>query len=61
MSPAKAIDEALVIIGKARMGRIPCNEALDRLWEILVNLDFELKIANTVDGEALELKSQLMN
>ncbi|ADN49538.1 hypothetical protein [Vulcanisaeta distributa] len=57
MSPAKAIDEALVIIGKARMGRISCNEALDRLWEILVNLDFELKIANTVDGEVLELKS----
>ncbi|GAB6946025.1 hypothetical protein JCM16161A_01550 [Vulcanisaeta sp. JCM 16161] len=60
MNPTKAIDEALIIIGKARMGKIPCNEALDRLWEILVNLDFELKTANINSDEAA-LKPQLMN
>ncbi|WP_054857842.1 hypothetical protein [Vulcanisaeta sp. JCM 16159] len=61
MSPTKAIDEALVIIGRARMGKIPYDEALDRLWEILINLYFELKITNVINDEALELKSQLMN
>ncbi|WP_054854004.1 hypothetical protein [Vulcanisaeta distributa] len=61
MNPTKAIDEALVIIGRARMGKIPCDKALDWLWEILINLDFELKITNTINDKALELKSQLMN
>ena len=59
-SMTKRIDEALIIIGRARMGKIPCSEALDRLWEILVNLDFELKIANRNNVE-VGLKPQLMN
>ncbi|MGC8542731.1 MAG: hypothetical protein ACP5NQ_02220 [Vulcanisaeta sp.] len=46
MSPSRTIDNALIIIGKARMGKIPCDKALDKLWEILVNLDYELKITN---------------
>ncbi|ADY01195.1 hypothetical protein VMUT_0987 [Vulcanisaeta moutnovskia 768-28] len=53
MNTSKTIDEALVIIGRARMGKIPCNEALDRLWEVLVNLDFELKTRNPIRHCAL--------
>ena len=60
MNTSKTIDEALIIIGKARMGKVSCSEALDRLWEILVNLDFELKIAGLSMSEA-ELKPQLVN
>ena len=37
------INEALVIIGRARMNRINCHEALDVLWELLMNMDFELR------------------
>ena len=59
-SATKQIDEALIIIGRARMGKVPCNEALDRLWEILVNLDFELKMTGMGSVE-VRLKPQLMN
>ena len=59
-SATKQIDEALMIIGRARMGKVPCSEALDRLWEILVNLDFELKMAGMGSVE-VGLKPQLMN
>ncbi len=43
MNSLDVIDEALVIIGRARMNRINCHEALDALWELLVNMDFDLK------------------
>ena len=59
-SATKQIDEALTIIGRARMGKVSCNEALDRLWEILVNLDFELKMTGMGSVE-VGLKPQLMN
>ena len=60
MSIMKLIDEALIIIGRARMGKIPCSEALDGLWEILVNLDFELKMTG-MNNARVGLKPQLVN
>ncbi len=53
MSPEKIVDRALILIGKARIGKINCEKALDELWEILVNLDFELKTRNPIKRCAL--------
>ncbi len=58
MLVARLIDEALTVIGKARMGKIPCNDALDILWELLVNASFELGMAGVDDGARL---TPLMN
>ncbi|GAB6945808.1 hypothetical protein [Vulcanisaeta sp. JCM 14467] len=52
MSTARLIDEALMIIGRARMGEVPCNEALDWLWEIMAILKFELEVMNTGGARA---------
>ena len=60
MNATKLIDNALIIIGKARIGKIPCSEALDELWELLVNLDFNLKVTNTGNVET-KLRPQLAN
>lgn len=36
------IDEALRIIAHGRAGLMSKDEALDRLWELLVNVEYEL-------------------
>ncbi|WP_188603682.1 hypothetical protein [Vulcanisaeta souniana] len=43
MNSLDTINEALVLIGRARMNRTNCRETLDALWELLINLDFELR------------------
>ncbi len=47
MNIEREINEALVIIGRARMGKVKCQEALDELWEILINIDYEIRRRNT--------------
>jgi hypothetical protein len=29
------------------MGKVKCQEALDELWEILINIDYEIRRRNT--------------
>lgn len=39
---SKYLDEAMMMIAMARQGKINCNRALDALWELIVNLQYEL-------------------
>ena len=43
MNIEREIDKALITIGRARMGKIKCQDALDELWELLINIDFEIR------------------
>ncbi|WP_202905237.1 hypothetical protein [Vulcanisaeta thermophila] len=37
------IEKALALIVKARRGMVDYVEALDSLWELLVNIEYEVK------------------
>ena len=37
------LDRGFRLVALARLGRVDINEALDDLWEVLVNMDYELQ------------------
>jgi hypothetical protein len=37
------LDRGFRLVALARLGRVGINEALDDLWEVLVNIDYELQ------------------
>lgn len=37
------LSKAMRIIIKAKLGRIDINNALDSIWELIINIDYELK------------------
>jgi hypothetical protein len=37
------LSKAMRIIIKAKLGKIDINNALDSIWELIINIDYELK------------------
>ncbi|WP_069808392.1 hypothetical protein [Vulcanisaeta thermophila] len=37
------VERALRVIMAAKAGKIKCGDALDTLWELIINLDYELR------------------
>lgn len=49
-SVEELIDKALKLIINARRGLIDKDEALDILWEYLININYEVRMRRTLGG-----------
>ena len=49
-SVEELIDRALTIIIKARKGLIDKDDALDALWEYLINIEYEVRVRHITGG-----------